>query len=628
LGWRSCRCAAFDRFFLTQFLGAFNDNVYRNALVGLLAFQMVSLDGAGFGTASWINVAAALFILPFFLFSAIAGQLADKHDKAILMRRIKLAEILIMLFGGAAVVLASLPLLLTAIFLMGTQSAFFGPAKYGILPMQLHSDELTGGNALVQSGTMIAILLGTIAGGLLINIPDSGRWMVAIGVVAFSTLGWLTSRGIPSAPPLTPSLQIDLNVFSSTWRILRSVNDNRIILLSVMGISWFWFVGSVLLTQLPVYVRQDLRAGQPIATLLLATFTVGIVVGSMLCERFSGRRVEIGLVPLGALGMTIFATQFALIDIPADLLGADFAAFVANGTGRSIVIQLFLLAISAGLYIVPLYALIQVRCDRAYISRVFAFNNVVNALFMVAASVVAVVMLQAGLTIPQLILVVTAMHVAVVVFVFFEVPEFAMRLVVWVITHSLYRVRADGMDQVPSSGAAVVVCNHVSLIDPLIIFAKCRRPIRFVMYYKIYNIPVLNYLFRAAGAIPIASRKEDPALLDKAYDEIAKTLERRELIGIFPEGQLTTDGAIGEFKAGIERIVQATPVPIIPLALAGLWGTFFTRFEGKAVMSRWPRHWLCRVQLLAGPPIDPELASAEEIGKRVRVLYEQASGKL
>jgi len=614
----------FGPYFLTQFLGAFNDNVFRNALIGLLAFQMIPRESAAFGAASWINVAAGLFILPFFLFSAIAGQIADKYDKAVLMRRIKFAEIVIMLFGGFAVVLQSLPLLLLAIFLMGAQSAFFGPAKYGILPMHLRNDELIGGNALVQSGTMLAILLGTIAGGLLIGVPGTGGWIVAVAVVMIAGLGWWASQGIPQAPPLNPALAIDANVFASTWRILRSVADNRTILLSVMGVSWFWFQGSILLAQLPVFVSDVLGNGQRTATLLLATFCVGIAAGSMLCERFSGRRVEIGLVPLGAVGMTIFALRFALIEIPADLVGADLGVFVGSATGRTIVMDLFLLAVSAGLYIVPLYSLIQSRCARAFVSRVIAFNNVVNALFMVAAAITTVLMIRAGLTIEQLILAVTAMHIAVVVYIFYTVPEFAMRLFVWLITHSLYRVRAEGVDNIPDDGAAILACNHVSFVDPLIITAICRRPVRFVMYYKIYQTPLLSGLFKAAKAIPIAGQGEDPELLQAAYDQIATTLEAGGLVGIFPEGQLTSDGEIKEFKTGIERIVERTPAPVIPMALTGLWGTFFSRFGGRPAMSRWPRHWLSLIRLTIGAPVRPETVSADALRSNVQLLAASA----
>jgi 1-acyl-sn-glycerol-3-phosphate acyltransferase len=617
----------FRPFFLTQFLGAFNDNVFRFALVGVLAFQTATLGSNELEASTLVNIAAGLFILPFFIFSAFAGQLADKFDKARLIRAIKVAEIVIMLVGAFALVSRSLPLLFISIFLMGSQSAFFGPAKYGILPMHLHSDELTSGNAFVQSGTMVAILVGTIAGGLVSDIDNIGVSIIAISVVALAVLGWLSSLGIPAAPAETPELKVNLNVVSGTWRILRSVQADRPVLLSVLGIAWFWFFGSILIVQLPVYVLEVLGGGQPVATLLLATFTIGIVVGALLCDKMSGKRVEIGLVPMGALGMTIFAADFSLIPaermaVPGEVLTAG--QFLSTGVGLHVLIAVSLLAISAGLYIVPLYSMIQLRTDRGRIARVVAFNNVLDAALMVGASVIAILMLDvAGLTIPQLVLAVTMMHVAVVCFIFLEVPEFALRLVVWLITHSLYRIDARGLENIPKSGAAVLVCNHVSLADALVITAKCRRPVRFVMHYKIYEMPFMKLLFRAGKVIPIASASEDAELLDRALDAIAETLDGGGLVGIFPEGQLTRDGDIGEFRSGIERIVERTPVPIVPMATRGLWGTFFSRAGGRT-MSHWPRHWLSLIVLNIGTPMPPSGVTAAGLRQRVAELQAEA----
>jgi len=609
----------FGPYFVTQLLGAFNDNVFRNALFGIVAFQIAVIADETADSGSLINIAAGLFILPFFLLSALAGQLADKYDKALLIRQLKIAEIAIMLTGGIAIVTGSVPLLLVIVTLMGAQSAFFGPAKYGLLPVHLSVAELTSGNALVQAGTMVAILLGTIAGGLLVDIAGYGRLAVAGLVVVIAVAGWLASRSIPAARPVATDIRIDLNVFRGTWRAIRAATGSRTMLLYVLGISWFWFFGSILIAQLPVYVRDDLHGDQPVATLLLSVFVVGVVAGSILCERFSGRQVEIGLVPIGALGMTVFAVGFAASPWPE--AASSVATVLGSPAGRSILLNLFLLALSAGLYIVPLYAAIQSRADTAEVSRIIAFNNIVNALLMVAAAIVAVLLLEAGLTIRQMILTVAAMHVAIVVFIFFEIPEFALRLVFWLITHALYRVRACGLDHIPDRGPAILISNHTSLIDALVITAKCRRPIRFVMYYKIYDAPVLKYLFRMSGAIPIASRKEDPDLLDRAYEEIAATLARGGLVGLFPEGRLTTNGEIGEFRPGIEKMLDRTPVDVIPIALRGLWGTFFTRFEGQPLMRRWPRHWLSVVSIHVGEPVSAAAAELGHLRERVAELF-------
>jgi len=617
----------FRPYFLTQFLGAFNDNLFRNALIGLLAFQMTTLDGSAFGAASWINVAAGLFILPFFFCSAMAGQLADRLDKAWLMRRVKFAEIPIMFLGGFAIVNADLPLLMLSIGLMGAQSAFFGPAKYGILPLHLHPDELTRGNALVQSGTMLAILLGTISGGLLIQIPDQGGGIAAWAVVSIAVLGWFSARRIPAAPPVAAGLIVNRNVLSSTLSILRAGVSDRPILLAVLGISWFWFVGSIVLMQIPVYVRDSLGGAQPLATALLATFTVGIALGALLCARLSGRRIEIGLLPIGALCMAIFAIRFALVEMPSEIIGADLGTFLGSAAGCSILLNLALLSVATGLYTVPLYAFVQSRAERASLARVIAFNNILNALFMVAASVAAILMILGGLSLPEMILAVATVHVGVVLYIFREVPEAVLRLLAWLIAHALYRIRVDGIENIPEKGPAILVCNHVSYVDPLIIFSRCRRPVRFVMHHRVYRWPLLNLLFRAVKAIPIASGSEDPVLLERAYTQIAETLEAGGIVALFPEGQLTRDGAIAHFKPGIERIVKRTPVPVVPMATRGLWGTFFSRFDGGPALKRWPRHWLAPVFLQVGSPVPPQAADVGTLYRRIQEMARHESDR-
>ena len=619
-GFRLLGVRRFRPFFVTQFLGALNDNVYRNALIGLLTFQAATLAAGELDTYTLINISAGLFILPFFLFSALAGQLADKYEKSILIRRVKIVEIAIMVIGAVALTQRSLTLLLVVVFLMGTQSAFFGPVKYSILPQHLHFDEIVGGNAFVEMGTFIAILVGTIAGGLLIDLQPQGDWIVTIVIIALAVSGYLSSRSVPVATPAAPDLRINWNVFTSTWRILTSVRDNRPVLLSVMGISWFWFFGFLILAQIPAYVRDIIGGDQRETTVMLAVFTLGIGLGSLLCERWSRRRVEIGLVPLGAIGMAIFAIHLSMIDpLPAYVEAVAAGGFWSERTSWTVILDLLGLAVCGGLYIVPLYALIQTRSDIAEVSRVIALNNVVNAMFMVAASVTAILMFNAGLTIPQLFLAVALMHIAIAVFIFSLVPEFFLRLVVWLMTRTLYRISHEGMHHVPDSGPAVIVCNHVSLVDALIIGAASRRPVRFVMYYKIFDTPLVKHLFRIGKAIPIASRKENPELLDRAMDEVARELGAGHVVGIFPEGRLTGDGEIHEFRSGIERIIERTQVPVVPMALRGLWGTFFSRYGGRA-MSRLPRHWMSHIHLIAAAPVSPVEVSATGLCEQVKAL--------
>lgn len=607
-------------FFVTQALGAFNDNVFKNALIILIAYQAA---GAAAGESHWlVNLAAALFILPYFLFSATVGQFADKFEKARLIRGVKLAEIAIMGLAAVGLWLDSAAVLLGVLFLMGTQSTVFSPIKYGYLPQKLADDELVGGNALVEMSTYMAILLGTLAGGVLIAIAGTGRSWVAVTVLVVALAGYLASRAIPRTPPPAPRLRINWNPLTETGRNLRFLTTNRTVFLSVLGISWFWFYGTVFLTQLPNYTLLTLGGDETVVTTLLALFSIGVGVGSLLCERLSGDRVELGLVPFGSIGLTLFAADLFLA-CPGSAAGSGelvgAIAFLGEPGNWRVIADVVLIGMFGGFYSVPLYALVQQRSAPDHRSRVIAGNSIVNAAFMVAASVFAVGLLSAGLSIPQLFAVTALVNAAVAVYIYTLVPEFLMRFLVWMLIHTVYRVRKEGLERIPDEGPALLVCNHVSLVDALIITGSVRRPVRFVMYHKIFRLPILRFIFRTAGAIPIAPAREDPALLERAYDEIDSALARGELVCIFPEGRLTLDGEIGEFKSGVERIVERRPVPVIPMALRGLWGSYFSHRHGRPLRGL-PRRLLSRVGLIAGDAVAPEEVSAENLKAMVLEL--------
>jgi hypothetical protein len=607
-------------FFLTQFLGAFNDNLFKNALVMLLVFD--ASRRASLAPALLVNVAAGLFILPFFLFSATAGQLADKYDKSRLIRIIKLAEIAIMGVAAAGFAAGSLALLFVALFLTGVQSALFGPVKYAILPQHLREAELVGGNAFVESGTFVAILLGTMLGGLLSAAPQGAVW-VSAGVLATAAAGYWASRHVPPAPAAAPGLRMDWNPLSQTWRILSYTARNATVFNSVLGISWFWFYGALFLAQLPSYAKDVLGGDAQVVTLLLTVFTVGIGLGSLLCERMSGHKVEIGLVPFGSIGLTLFAADLFLAS-PAVTAEAPAAvgltAFLAQTQAARILLDLFLLAVSGGFFIVPLYALVQLRSDPEHRSRIIAGNNILNSAFMVAASLIAVGLLAAGLTIPQLFLVTALMNAAVALYIYRLVPEFLLRFLVWLLIHSVYRLDKQGLEHIPEEGPAVLACNHVSFVDALVIAAACRRPIRFVMDHNIFRIPLLNFVFREGRAIPIAPAREDPGLLEQAYEKVSESLAAGELVGIFPEGRITDTGELGKFRSGIRRIVERDPVPVVPMALRGLWGSFFSRKGGPAMMKPLRRGILSRIALVVGEPIPSEALDEAELRERVLAL--------
>ena len=602
----------FAPFFATQFLGAFNDNLFKNALIVLLTFQAASWTALAPEVLT--NLAAGIFILPFFLFSATAGQLADKYDKAKLARLVKLLEIVIMGVALLGFSLHSLAVLLTALFLLGLHSTLFGPVKYAILPQHLRERELVGGNALVEAGTFVAILIGTLAGGLLAGAAGHPTWVAYAGLV-IAVFGYLFSRGIPAAPAPAPELVVSLNPLSETWRNIGFARQNRTVFLSILGISWFWLYGALFLAQFPAYAKNVLGGSESSVTLLLAVFTIGIGLGSLLCERLSAGHVEIGLVPFGSIGLTLFGIDLAFAS--PDLLPAGaplpLTSLLALHETWRVLFDLLALGLFGGFFIVPLYALIQLRSAPEQRARIIAANNILNALFMVVGSLAAAGLLADGLSIPVLFAVAAVCNAAVAVYIYSLVPEFLLRFVAWLLIHSVYRLRQNGLENIPEEGAAVLVCNHVSFVDPLVIAAASRRPIRFVMDYRIHRTPLISFVFRHMHAIPIAPARDDAAMMEAAFEEVAKALEAGELVAIFPEGRITDTGEIYPFRPGVQRIVKRTPVPVIPMALQGLWGSFFSRKDGPAMSKPLRRGMFSAIALTVGVPMVPAAATPEHL---------------
>lgn len=609
----------FAPFFKTQLLGAFNDNLFKNALVALLSFGVLQLSAEKAG--SLIALSAGLFILPFFLFSAISGQIADKYEKSMLIRRIKLAEIGIMCLGAIAFWLGSVPMLMGILFLMGVQSAFFGPIKYGILPQHLSESELIGGNGVVELGTFLAILLGTIIGTQVITKAPNGSVVLAcVFIIAVAIAGYISSRHIPSAPASDPSLKIQFNPVVQTWKLVTYTKKNRIIFQCIVGISWFWFMGATYLAQFPIYARDVLGGNGDVYTILLAAFSVGIGCGSALCERFSGGKIEIGLVPLGAIGITLFGLDlfFATPNAPLGA-GMGLLEFLSHGAAWRILIDVMLIGLFGGFYIVPLYALIQKTSAPDRLSRAIACNNIMNALFMVVSAISVAVLVNLGLSIGVMFLCVAIMNALVAAYIFRLVPEFLMRFLIWMLMHSLYRVRNTGLENIPDKGAAILAPNHVSFVDALLIGGSSRRPVRFVMYHKIYKLPVMHFIFKTAGAIPIASRKEDEAMFNRAFEQMHEAIENGDLLCLFPEGQITHDGEMNEFRPGIMQLIEKTPAPVIPVALQGLWGSLFSRKGGRALLKM-PKRLFANIGLVVGEPIPAEQVTLEGLQSSVEKL--------
>lgn len=609
----------FAPFFWTQFLGAANDNLFKFAFTVMVTYQL---------QVGWLPpamaglVIGALFILPFLLFSATSGQLADKFEKRTLIRFVKWLEIAIMALAAAGFFLPNIPILLACTFLMGLHSTLFGPVKFAYLPQHLSERELTGGNGMVEMGTFVAILLGNVAGGLIIAVPQVGPHWVGVSCIVLAIAGRLSAQWIPLSPATDPGLRINWNPFTETWRNLKLAHGNVVVFRSLLGISWMWFFGAVFLSQFPSFAKEVLHGNEQVASLLLVVFSVGIGAGSLACEMLSRRHVDIGLVPLGAIGMTVFSVDlyFAARGLPPSA-ALTLSQFVAQPAHWRVMADLGLLSFFAGLYSVPMYALIQLRAQPTHRARIIAANNILNALFMIASSLIAGALLSAGFTIPQVFLFVGIANALVAAYIFLLVPEYLLRFTAWMATHVVYRFRVRGEEHIPTEGPAILACNHVSFVDAVLLMAASPRPIYFVMDHRIFRVPVLGWLFRLAKAIPIAPQKDDPAVYEAAFARAAQVLRDGDLLAIFPEGGITRDGKLQPFKGGIMKVLEAARAegvepPVVPMALTNLWGSFFSRVEqGGAMVRPFRRGFFSRVGLnvgapLAGPQVEPAALQA------------------
>lgn len=591
----------FAPFFWTQALGAFNDNAFRNALVMLVVFQM----SLGNDTAAlYTNLAPALFILPFFLFSATAGQIAEKYEKSRIIRYVKLFEIAAMIVAAIGFHTHHVALLLVVLFLMGMHSTMFGPIKYSILPQALKPTELVGGNGLVEMGTQMAMLIGMIVGNALMLIKGFGPTAASAATIGVAVAGYLASRWIPLAPAAAPDLKVNFNTFTQTGRVLRIAREDKAVFNAILGISWFWFFGTVMIAQLPVYTRVNLGGDGSVNTLVLTLFSLGTGIGSLLCEKLSGKRVEVGLVPMGAFGLTAFGIDL-YFSRPgkSPIAGLDWHGFLQTAGAWHVALDLTMIGVFAGFFVVPLFAFVQSRTPRDRLSRVIAGTNIINAIFICVASGFGLGLGMLGFSVPQIFLATAVLNAFVAIYIFTLVPEFVMRFMTWVVVHAMYRVKATGLQDIPEEGPVLLVCNHVSFLDPLVIMAGVRRPVRFVMYYKIFNIPGLSFIFRTARAIPIAGRNENLDLINKAFDAVDQALADGEVVCIFPEGAITRDGAIAPFRPGVETILARRPVPVVPLALRGMWGSFFSRRDSAMKRMRLPRRFMSRIELVGAPPM-------------------------
>jgi 1-acyl-sn-glycerol-3-phosphate acyltransferase len=612
----------FAPFFWTQFLGAANDNVFKNAFVVFVTFHAASRLGVDAGMI--VNLIGAVFILPFMVFSATSGQLADKSEKSALIRWIKAFEIAIMLIGLGGFALGSVTMLFVTLALLGVHSTLFGPVKYAILPQHLRDEELVGGNGMVEMGTFVAILLGTIAGGLAVAIEPNGPLLAAALTIVIAIAGWLASRRIPYTPPVAPALAINWNPATETWRNLAIARENVVVWRAMLGISWFWFYGAIYLAQLPAFTQRVLGGDEHVFTLLLALFSVGIGAGSLLCERLSGRNVEIGLVPFGSIGLTLFAVDLWLA---SRSLGAStqagIGAFLAIGAHWRVAIDIVLIGVFGGFYTVPLYALLQARSQPSHRARIIAANNILNALFIIGSAAVAIGLLAAGVSIPALFLVVGVLNALVAGWIYALVPEFATRFIAWLLIRTVYRVRRRGLDHIPDDGPCIVVCNHVSRVDALIIAACVGRPIRFIIDEPTLRTPLLAFIFRSMRAIPIASDAGERGAPSPAFTAARAALAAGEIVGVFPEARIAPTGELGAFRPWVQQIAATMPVPVVPMAVRGLADDSLSPAPGGGAGRRGHRMF-ATIVVVAGAPMTVEAATPERLSGEVLALQHES----
>jgi len=569
--------------FVTQFLGAVNDNLLKVGLVTLITFRPVTDPTT---TKIVVAIATAIFIFPYFLFSATAGQIADRFEKAGLIRLVKLWEVGVMVlaaigfaFTGDTFVFFELAVLL----FLGIQATFFGPVKYGILPDLLGTEDLMGGNALIEAGTFLAILVGTIAGGLLILLPQ-GEIIVSGSLFAFAAAGWAASLFIPRGQPAAPGLRLNANIWGETVAILRFANERRDLKLSILAISWFWLVGAVFLSQFPTYAKDTLGADQQVETLFLAMFSIGIGAGAVLCGRWLRGEISARLAPLGAVGMTLFTID--LFFASERVTGSDgqllnLVGFLAHPGNWRLLVDLFMIALCGGLFTVPLYALLQARSEESHRSRVVAANNIVNAIFIVVSGVVSALMLAAHLTVTQIFLVVGILNAVAAVVVMRLIPGVILKTLLAALFRLVYRVEVKGIENYRKAGERVViVANHLSFLDgPLLAAFLPGRPafaINTARAQAWWTRPFLG-LF---DAVPIDPTKP------LATKILIRAVEQGRRCVIFPEGRITVTGALMKIYEGPGMIADKAKATILPVRIDGPQFTRFSRLKGK-LRRRW-----------------------------------------
>ncbi|HUR42966.1 MAG TPA: acyl-[ACP]--phospholipid O-acyltransferase [Aestuariivirga sp.] len=580
--------------FIAQAIGAFNDNGLRNAIIILITFDLAV--NQGWNATLFVQAGTALFILPYFLFSAIAGQLADKYDKAVLARRIKLSEIAAMAFGAVSLWLDNPYLHLTVLFFAGTLAAFFGPIKYGVLPQYLRRDELIAGNALIEMGTFVTILLGTMFGGFLV-LTWWGRPVLSVALVGLAVVAWIAALKMPAAPSASPDLKFDWNIVRQTGKLLGYARERRDVFWAVLGASWFWFLGTIILVQFPVFTKDVLLANENVANIFIATFTIGIGAGSMLTNTLLKGEVSAKYVPLAAIMMTVFLIDlyFAAGHVNQTLAGTllnGARAFFSLSSGWRVGFDLFMIAFFGGLYAVPLNAIMQNRASPPKRSRVIAANNVVNAIFMITATIMSVLLLQV-LTPRGLFLCLGLANAVAAILICRLLPQELVAHLLRLAFRFFYGVEVRGLENFAAAGRrAVIVANHTSLLDGPLLSAflpeRCSFAINTYMAQKWWARPAF-FFFDMVAIDPT-----NPMALRSLVEELKKG---RKIV-IFPEGRVTVTGTLMKVYEGPGAIAEMAGARVLPVKIDGAQYSMFSRLRGKQRLR-----WFPKITLTFLPPV-------------------------
>jgi acyl-[acyl-carrier-protein]-phospholipid O-acyltransferase/long-chain-fatty-acid--[acyl-carrier-protein] ligase len=592
----------FQPFLWTQFLGALNDNLYKT-VVSLLAVEAALNAGGG---TQFLSMAQGLFILPFILFSGYAAYFADTYSKRSVLIATKSFEILVMGLAVIAFVTGGIGFMLAVLFLMATQSAFFGPAKYGILPEMLTDRDLSRGNALLQMTTFVAIILGTALASYFTDSLAGRLWVVGLLLAVIAVAGVAASLGIARVPPSGTHRPFRINPWSEVVVGLRRLWSDRPLWLTVVGISYFWFLGALLYIAVLVFGKESLQADNLRVGLLMVFFAVGIGVGSMAAGRLSGDKVELGLVPLGAIGMGVFAILLSRTAPSYPWAAATMTA----------------LGFSGGFFIVPLNAFLQQRAGREERGRLIAAAGfLTNVAILVASLVTWVLSERLGFRVDQTILLAGILTLLGTVYVLKVLPDFLIRFLLWLLTHTIYRIRIEGQQHVPFRGPALLVCNHISFVDGFLVGASIQRFVRFMVYRAYYESKWFHWVLRLMNTIPVAggNRREIVESLERAREE----LRQGHVVCIFAEGSLSRTGNLLPFKRGFERIVKDLDVPVIPVHLDRLWGSVFSFSDGQ-FFWKWPKNIPFAVTVSFGTP-QPSSAKAHEVRQAISELGAEAA---